>query len=152
MKIILHFRYSRSVKKTLNPLLHELFRVYGPKFVLFSIENTMRSRFNKRKYLHVGGYFAHLSIDSHLTNKYVEYSPPRLLYGGRSRACEFLRKGTCRWPFWCNRFILSCLLTLYCMNYFEFYGTKFVLFSIENTMQSRVNALSDKGSQPSIGQ
>ena len=34
--------------------------------MLFSIENTLRSRVNKRKYVRVGVYFAHVFIDYHL--------------------------------------------------------------------------------------
>ena len=41
---------------------------YGTSFVLLSIENAMQSRINKWKNVHIGAYFAHLSIDYHLAN------------------------------------------------------------------------------------
>ena len=74
-----------------------------------SIENTMQSPVNKRKYAHVGGYFAHLSIDFRPTNI------ARVGHGmaaGRGLA-SFLRRGTCRRLLWYNPFTL---LTLHCMN------------------------------------
>ena len=73
----------------------------------------MQSGVNKRKDVNVDSYFAHLSIDHHPVNiAGVGHD----MAAGCALASVFGR-GTCRRPFSCNHFTL---LTLYCMNYFDF--------------------------------